>query len=315
MAYDMYYSDGLRWRLDKANSRISIFFEGDPGEDPCRESVDEVIPDISGYVHEGDRITFADIHSEDEDSPEYEFTLHTGERYLGAFDFEGEDLNGVPEETDTGVAGVKIMVRDGDTSYHIGTLDWVTVDNDAEREIRIMLERWRGSRTPQPISDADREECMKLLTHKPVFSTPGREKKEYEIILGAEESDRLPEDTEWTVMSENSETAIYDWLRGIDAHLWVNFLDGDELWSEGCGPGGSDDTRVYVFSRDSAGLIGSPSIGGRTVFCRREPDSQTMASVFLPGKKKSVGRFCVLMPRAIAEERILDAVRKSEAAD
>ena len=177
-----------------------------------------------------------------------------------------------------------------------------------------------GSPRLRPLTEDDLEqiqsEWKQILTHEPVFST-GDSGKRYIIRFDDVTQSVLQEyeaDYVFEVVADNSETAIYDFLRQMGEEYW-GVLDEDcSIWAIPEDENSGERIRLYEFRDESPAYAGKIDIEGVEVECWHNPcpnsgDDRLMQVLYADRRTSEPICFvCDLMPECIAKDHIRKAL-------
>ncbi len=318
MTYFIRFNDRLQYALLADGNEERIAFSSKPDETFCRMAIESVLEEISGLVEEGDRIWIEDSETGRTELG-MEFALHRADGYVGEFSFGTRKLRGVKLIPSSSASRVKIFISEGDfVDRTLCTLDPVCYGDGFEETIRDALEDWKKAFDMYAgIKERMGDKWDQMITRKPVFSSGGV-LKEYRIEFDEEVLEGLGEyldDLDFRIMSENAETAIYDFIRTMGDAFWAVLAEGDFMFSVPVDDDG-ELSRMYFFESESGDMVDLTSFDGQELECLRETsgDYDQIICVYRKGQEsdEALCYLSDLMPRCIAEETISKALASSE---
>ena len=286
-------------RLNRGGHGHLLSVPSDADRETCYKEVESVALLAADVIEDCDTVSFVSDNSQ----RRFDFVLNTNDRYLGHFTLFGKEFVGRPCEGQTDYHYVDIFLKDEGRDFFFTTLEKVSVDETAEAVIETLL---KGS-TKFDGHGLDNQSRF------PVFNGSGPLQTyemgfddDYILATNGEYVDFPP-----TVEADSLYSALYEYMRIMDDHMWELLETRSELYTErefDCG-------KVHVFERDSAHLKGRIEVDGVTVECIYDDsfESEHMMGVYLAGQySAAIGYICDLMPEVIAKERISKAIQHAK---
>lgn len=189
--------------------------------------------------------------------------------------------------------------------------DMKIYDNDASGNVVLR------SLTEDDLKEIQ-SEWKQTLTHEPVFSLRKTGRKY--IIRFDEDTEAMFKENEmecvFEIESENSETAIYDFLRQMGEEYWAGLEEDCHVWSFPVDDSTGERPRLYEF-RDEFWEVPKPlEVNGigfdfASSRCPNDPYPHMMHVTFADGRTdEPVCYICDLMPPVIAKEAISKALEE-----